>query len=67
MLHALIYVKLLINLYLLKKKYKLYNFILGLLLVFPGFYEWNFYTLLETGLWTFDSAFNLLFINCSLF
>ncbi len=27
---------------------------LGLLITFPGFYDWNIYSLLETGLWTFE-------------
>lgn len=28
--------------------------VLGLLIIFPGFYDWTFFSLLETGLWTFE-------------
>jgi hypothetical protein len=27
---------------------------LGLLIIFPGFYDWTLFSLLETGLWTFE-------------
>lgn len=53
----LIYVKIINQFIPVKKESTNYTILfLGLLLVFPGFYEWNFYALLETGLWTFELA-----------